>query len=185
MLRDACSGRVAGAEEVVRFCLMLRGNPRSRRTFESVRGQWRQLHGRRNAQPPKWYTDLASHVYGMWRQWRTYGFPTLAKATENRLEESLSRATRRVLKYTGAVQAELPTLEKQAKEASQSLWGDLQGQQLLVWVDNWYCERFGVNPQRPVNSTDLTAMAVLPLSSADDRPADRTRSHSLPTQSYL
>jgi hypothetical protein len=118
----------------------------------------------------------------MWRQWRKYGFPREDAVGEARLEENLSRASRRQLTYTGALQAELPTLANQAKEAGKELWEKLRGQQLVVWIDNWYCERFGVNPEQPVASTDLTAMAVLPLSSADDRPEMRTRSHSLPTQ---
>ena len=126
VLGDACGGWEPGAEEIVRFCLALRGNRRTRRDLPTVRAEWRRLQSF-HQHPTRWYRELATHVYGMWRQWRKYGFPREDAVGEARLEENLSRASRRQLTYTGALQAELPTLANQAKEAGKELWEKLMG----------------------------------------------------------
>lgn len=96
------------------------------------------------------------------------------------LSQRLPRHTQRQLTYTGSVESNMPTLASQATQTWDGLMREMRHSQVVVWLDNWYCERYGVDPERPVTSTDLSAVAVLVLSSADLRPADRTRSHSLP-----
>ena len=180
LLRDAFTGRFPGALELVTFCLQLRGNPQTRRSVTEVSNQWNLC--RRGAAEPGWYGTLLSHLIGMFRQWRKYGFPhhSSHRTSSAALTQRLPRRDRRQVGYTGSVRVELPSLASQAQAACRSLWEDMRGQQLVLWVDNWYCERYGVDPANPVASTDLSAAAVLILSSADDRPAHRTRSHQLP-----
>ena len=172
-------GMEPGAGELLKFCLQLRGNPRTRRSEHAVRGEWRMVHGGRAAS--KWFTSLAEHCFGAFRQWRKFGFPWAARLEDEGLSQKLSKRDRSKLKYTGAVKPRLPALNVQAADAFRALRDELVGKQALVWLDNWYCERYGTDPLQPVMSTDVTAVAVLLLDSADDRPAARTRSHDLPT----
>ena len=181
ILADHFIGLEPGAAEVIRFILHLRSNPRTRRSMETVRWQWHQE--RTGGRAARWLAELCQQVMAMWRQWRRMAFPTLPLVVEHDLTHSLSRANRRRLGWTGAVTAELPSLAKQATAAWDKMMADLRDQQVVVWLDNWYCERYGANPAQPVASTDLSALAVLILSTADDRPASHTRSHSLPPYS--
>jgi hypothetical protein len=88
---------------------------------------------------------------------------------------------RRELAYTGAAAVDLPSLHTRAGEAADTLLTLLESEQVVLWVDNWYCQRYGVNPEFPCRSMDVTAMAMLVLSStATATPAGRTRSRMLP-----
>jgi hypothetical protein len=79
------------------------------------------------------------------------------------------------------VHVELPTLKQQAVTAATLLWDDIQDTQVVVWVDNWYVERYTTNPDRCNVSTNVTAFAVLPLhSTAASASAVTTRSRHLP-----
>ena len=180
ILRDYIQGMEPGAGELLHFCLQLRNNPRTRRSEAQVRYQWQLQESGQAESESRWLRDLCQHLIGMWRQWRKVAFPTLAPAVHPQLSQSLPRASRRALQHTGMVQAEMPSLALQARTSFDQLEAAMVGQQVVVWLDNWYCERFGVDPEQPVHSTDLSAAAVLLLSTADERPADRTRSHSLP-----
>ena len=179
ILDDAFQAAELGALEIVRFCLQLRANVRTRRQLSVVAMQWRLV--RVGGHPAKrWYTALCKHVLGQFRQWRQYAYPMQPRQHDPSLSQRLSRSVRRQLGYTGAVQVEMATLAEQATVAAEELWESVRGKQCLIWIDNWYCERYGTNPDRSNLSTDLTALAVLILSSTADTPAARTRSHTLP-----
>ena len=178
ILADHFIGLEPGAAEIIRFVLHLRSNPRTRRSMQTVRWQWQAE--RSGAKAAKWMTELCHEVMAMWRQWRRMAFPTLPLVFDPDLTESLSRANRRRIGYTGSVIPDLPSLARQAITAWDKTVADMRGQQVVLWLDNWYCERYGTNPAQPVASTDLSALAFLILSTADDSPASHTRSHSLP-----
>jgi hypothetical protein len=49
---------------------------------------------------------------------------------------------------------------------------------VVVWVDNWYWQRYRPDPADANISLDLSVMAVLPLTTTTDTPALHTRSHT-------
>jgi hypothetical protein len=183
LMDDAFLAREVGAQAILNLLLCTRGNPSTRRNLSRVATEWRRLRraaddGRPPA-PAVWYRTLVTHAFGLLRQLRAFGFPRRPPPAERPLTERLVRSVRRQLGYTGAVQVELPTLQTRASEAARDLMAALAGQQLVLWVDNWYLERYRTNPARPVASQDVTAMGVLLLSSTADTPAQATRSHRL------
>lgn len=178
IVQDACGRQILGAVQIVEFCLALRSNVRSRRTLDAVSRQMRLRRGGRTE--AMWFTDLCRHLLTMYRQWQKYGFPRRGVTPTAHPMQKLSRKHRRHIAHTGTVSGDMPTMAQQASEATTALWNDLAGQQVLLWIDNWYCPAYGVNPHNPVTSTDVTAAAVLLLSTAADGPALHTRSHQLP-----
>ena len=120
---------------------------------------------------------------GMFRQWRKAAFPVLRRPADQVLTDSLTRAERRQLGYTGAVVTEMPTLATQAASAAEKLAEDIRDVQVVLWVDNWYAERYTTNPDRTDMSTNVTAFAVLALHTTDvtnSSAAVTTRSRRLP-----
>ena len=179
-MADACGGFEEGARQLVKLCLALRGNPRTRQTMATVCREWRRSR-RGTVEPARWYNRLCDSLIGMYRVFRTYAFPMMPRLTDQALQESLSRRGRRLLGYSGAVQVTIPTLRERCRDVLQTLWQSVQGTDVVVWLDNWYLQRYSTNPDRPVLSQDVTAMAVLQLSTGDvGVPADRTRSRSIP-----
>jgi hypothetical protein len=181
VLDDAFWAREPGALGLVEYLLLVRGNRRSRRSIHAVEAEWRRVrHGGDDVVPARWFTTLTAHVLGHYRQLRKFGYPMLQAPTSRSLTDRLRRSTRRTLAFTGAVEVDLPTLASRALEAVSAVMNALPQQQVVLWVDNWFLERYGTNPARPVNSTDVTAMAVLFLSTKEDTPSQATRSHRIP-----
>ena len=177
VFHDAFHCMEVGAVELIAFCLMLRANPRTRRTMQEVRLAWRQAVSPGAPVPPRWYTALQSHVYHMMRVMHRSAFPVRRAVAPGALTHRLSRQLRRMLGPSGLVRAELPTLRAQAAVAVRDLQQELVGQTAVVWVDNWYWERYGTNPATPTLSQDVTVFGVLLLSSTTQGPATSTRSH--------
>jgi hypothetical protein len=71
---------------------------------------------------------------------------------------------------------ELPALAVSARSNALAMWDELPDQDVLLWVDNWYWERFGTSPDDRVLSQNVTAMGVLFLTRRQDVPAMSTRS---------
>jgi hypothetical protein len=184
VLDDAFAGREVGAITLLSLLLALRGNRRTRRTVAVVFSEWRRLQrqGRgADAHPPAlWYRAVERHIHGLFMQLRTFAYPYAPHHGPRSLTDRLARSVRRELAYTGAVRVELPTLSDRAQECVGALLEAMRGQQVVLWVDNWFCERYTTNPARPVLSSDVTAMGVLLLSSTADTPALGTRSHRFP-----
>ena len=180
ILHDVFACGDLGAREIVAFCLGLRANPRSRRSLRTVGQHWRLLRGDPTEHEPVWYSSLAEHVLAMFRQWRLMAYPTTPAIPDETLTERLPRNLRRRLRATGMVQVELPTLYARAQEAIRETWAMLQQGSAVLWIDNWYMERYGSNPEAPDQSLDVTVMAVLPISTTADPPALATRSHRVP-----
>jgi len=84
-----------------------------------------------------------------------------------------------MLGVKGIVRVELPTLRQQAAMAARELWYLLASEEAVMWLDNWYFERYSPDPQRPVRSLNVTAFGILFLHSTEDTPASRTRRRSL------
>ena len=80
------------------------------------------------------------------------------------------------------VKIRLPTLASQTVQVMQELRQLMVSGQLdlVIWVDNWYWERYLTNPANPVASQNVTVFGVLLLSSTEEGPLAGTRSHRLP-----
>ena len=180
ILDDCFHFREPGATQMVVFCLSLRGNVRTRRSLQTVRAEWMQ-QGRPNPpQAARWYSTLAKQLMGVYRQWRQMAYPTATVVSEASLQQRLTRSVRRMLGYSGVVKVAVPTLEAHALATVNDLRQRLQGQPVVMWVDNWYWERYSTSPSNPVLSQNVTAMGVLLLRSTLEGPAQATRSHQLP-----
>ena len=179
IVEDAFGGFEEGARELLKLCLPLRGNPRTRQTMSSVSREWRRTR-RGRTEPVRWYNRLCEALMGMFRVFRTYAFPMLQRLSEPALQDTLSRRVRRLIGYSGAVQVAIPSLRQRAEEVKQALWQDLVGRDVVMWLDNWYLQRYTTNPDKPVLSQDVTAMAVLLLTAGPGgAPATRTRSRTI------
>lgn len=68
---------------------------------------------------------------------------------------------RRRLSHTGLVRGSLERLESRADAALLDVWNSIESRPVVVWVDNFYKRRYGVNPTNVDTSLNATALAVL------------------------
>ena len=74
----------------------------------------------------------------------------------------LSRVDRRRLAASsGLVHYHAESLHSTAQQCLSTLWDSLRGRQVVLWLDNFYKRRFGVNPTMTDASLNATAVAVL------------------------
>ena len=147
-----------------------------------VREEWFRQHRLgyvpNNQARRDWYAELGQDALAVYRTWRVRAYPMLRGHENRALLEVLPRSHRRRLRSTGAVRAEQATLQSQAATATRSRWHSLPGQDVVVWVDNWYHSRYRPDPESPNVSQDVSVMAVLFLTHPGDAPAVHTRSHT-------
>ena len=168
-----------GTLQVLNLCRALRGNVRSRVPLWRCRRECLRVNTVGFAGRPKaWLVSLGKSALALAKAMRVYAYPVQHKHGDRHLTDVMRRKTRRAIGKTGAVNVELPTLEVQAKEALAVRRDSLVNQDVVVWVDNWYWQRFRQDPEGQDISHDLTAMAVLNLTAGDTGPADRTRSRT-------
>ena len=176
ILRDAFRHLEPAALELVHFCVALRSNPRSARTLRDVREVWQRVsRARHTGRVPRWYSVLARQVMSLYRLYRKMALPVRRGHESRHLTDQLSRSSRRQLGHSGTVVAELPPLRSQAASAARLLWNGLVGRDVVLWVDNWYWERFTTDVASPVRSQDVSVLAVLPMQTTAEGPAARTR----------
>ena len=72
----------------------------------------------------------------------------------------LSRQQRRVLAPSGLVRHRAASVHQRAREKFAELWDEMRGAQCILWADNFYKLRFGVNPGFSDLSLNATAFAV-------------------------
>ena len=190
VMEAAFEDEEAGAVELLVFCLALRANPRSRRRLPDVLREWRlrRLAGMQGAGQRSWFDELGQTALAVFRVWRVAAYPMLRGHEDQALTQGMRRRERRAARASGMVVAELPALRDQADAVADDLWQSLVGQDVVLWVDNWYRARYRPDPESPDVSRDVSVMAVLSLSSTTDVPALRTRSRSFgsfPGQSSL
>ena len=181
ILQDAFTGLEEGARQLLRLCLGLRANPKTRKKPEEVAREWRRTRRMAYADRARWYNRLVNTLMAMFRTFRTYAFPMLPRNVEHGLQDTLPRRARRLLGYVGAVKVNVPTMRQAAESARRELWDQLKDRDAVLWCDNWYLQRYSTNPDAPVLSQDVTAMAVLLLREGPGAaPAARTRSRDIP-----
>ena len=182
LLRDAFVAGEDCAATLLVMTLGIRGNRRTRKTLADVRQEWwRVTNTGAPVRPHKWYVQVTRVAFAQFQQWRAYAFPREPRAHQAALTHGLSRAQRRMLRFTAVVEVELPTLREQAGKVATELWGKLQAEEAVLWVDNWYLQRFSPDPANPVRSLNVSVFGILFLESTRDAPAGRTRSNTLGT----
>jgi hypothetical protein len=181
VFNDAFVGEEPAVLDVIVQLLQLRGNRRTRRTLRDVRQEWRRVTSAGfSGEQARWYVQLERLTFATVQQWRAYAFPVRQQHHhQDTLTHGLSRAQRRMLGFTGAVRVELPTLLSRARDAAAAVWNGLAQEDAIVWVDNWYVERYAPDPMQPCRSLNATAIGVLFLHTTNDQPAARTRSLTL------
>ena len=168
-----------GALEVINLCRSLRGNRRSRVPLWRLRRECLRCNTVGFAGKPKaWMVAVGKSSLALLKVMRVYAYPRQHKHGDRSLTDVMRRKTRRAVGRTGVVNVELPTLEAQAREACAARKASIANQDVLLWVDNWYWQRFRQDPEQQDISHDLTAMAVLRLTTTDTGPAARTRSRT-------
>ena len=176
ILRDAFHHLEPAALDLLHFCLALRSNPRSTRGMREVRDTWQRVsRPRHTGAVPRWYSVLSRQLMSLYRLYRKMALPVRRGHESSHLTQQLSRASRRQLGHSGTVVAELPPLRSQAASAARLLWNSLVGRDVVLWLDNWYWERFTTDVATPVRSQDVSVLAVLPMLSTAEGPAARTR----------
>ena len=178
-----------GAVQLVDLCRLSRGNDRTRKPLWRFRREFLRVNTVGfTGKPRRWLGDLLKSALAVYRAMRVYAFPVLPRHGDRSLAEVLRRKTRRAIGRSGVVAVDLPSLQDRADVAGRQLWRDIVGSDVVMWVDNWYWQRFGTDPEDQNKSQDVTAMAVLRLSFAGSAPAARTRSQTFrmwPGQSSL
>ena len=166
------------ALDLVDFCLHLRKNRRTRRTLSTVRDAW-FASCRGQGHQPRWLGVFKKTLLAQYRVMRRLSFPVSRGHQDESLTQSLPRSQRRQLVNSGTVVAELPALRDQASVALKALYRSLVGREVVLWVDNWYWERYTTGVDRQQYSQDLTVFAVLPLlTTTTGGPSSRTRSRT-------
>ena len=99
IVQDAFFGLEEGARQLVRLCLSLRGNSRTRRTPTTVMLEWRRTRGGRATDAARWYFRVEQTLMAMFRTFRTFAFPVLRRVSDEALQEQLPRRARRLLGY--------------------------------------------------------------------------------------
>jgi hypothetical protein len=154
ILADAFGHGEAGAVELLRLALSTRANPRTARQVAHFRTEWF-----RRGTKEKWFLDARSRLLALFRSLRKWAQPNQPH-TDPRVA-GLPRGTVRLVTGGGVAREDRTTLRQRAREQSQRLVQEMQGAQLVLWMDNLYLERFGTTPGGVVLSQNVTAMAVL------------------------
>ena len=171
VLEDALVHGEPGARYLVRMGLEVRVNRRTRRTMQNVRVAHR-MRGRLSC---TWYRVLCNGVFALFRTLRRLAVPSRAHGVHpSRL--CLSQGSARALVPTGTVYRDRTTLLQRASEAVRARQQDVQGKQLVLWLDNWYWEVYQADPQFPNVSQNVSAWAVLVV---DNQTGSRLTTRSL------
>ena len=176
ILRDAFTGRIPGAVELIRFTCALRLNRRTRRSIDDVRTEF----SRQPSQRGRWFAGLESAVFAQWRVLRQQCAPRgEALASSSRIGH-LSRRTQRELRPSGLVAPNRLTVAERSAAAARSIWDFVDRAQVVLWMDNWCWLRWGTDPVRPSYSQNVTVMAILRLDTLTNRTSMSTRTVLLP-----
>ena len=85
----------------------------------------------------------------------------LRQVAEGHHFHGLTKRERRLLAPTGMVRHAGQPLAERARLARENLWRNLHGHQTVLWMDNFFKMRYGINPVPRNTSLNSTAMAVL------------------------
>lgn len=106
---------------------------------------------------------LIQQVFMFYLAVRHLACPREARPVSPLDDLNVTRADRRVLASTGLLPASLPSLSDRATARCQKLWDSIQGRQVVLWMDNFYKRRFGVNPTCTDKSMNGTVLSILHL----------------------
>lgn len=156
LVREACQG--GAARPFVEYAMSLRANRRSRRGIHQLRQALNacETAGRK---PPVWFSVFEKEVYLLWRSHRQMAAPR--KIVKSDLRVLVTRQTRRLLARAGLVRhTEIP-LQKVAASYFTDLWSSMANDTFVMWMDNWYRQRFLTCPVLKQASLDVSVLAVL------------------------
>lgn len=173
IIDDAVLRMEPGAVCLVRLVMQVRGNRRTRRKLRDV------FVESRKQVPAAWYNRLKESVMQLFRVMRTAAFPA-GGSRVIALQSHITRQTRRQLRWTRAVQVEVAGVSEEAKASARQLWAGLKDSMSVLWLDNWYWERYGTDPAVTNLSQNVSCMAVMVLQRGDASPAGSIRSRRFP-----
>ena len=177
---DAFGAYEVGAQQLICLCAGVRGNRRTRVHLVAVRAEWlRQRTGGVQLAVPGWYKDVVDTAFTLYTVLRRYAYPRTSVSISRPLQQQ-PRATRRAVRTLGQVVVELPTLAEQAAATVTALMADLVNADVVIWIDNWYWERYLPTVDRSNRSLDVTVAAALVLKWPDRGPASGTRRQTMP-----
>ena len=158
LIRDALVHGEPGALQIVELVRGSRVNRRTRRTLAAVKLQLLNRGLRAS-----WFLRLCHSVFALWNTLRRQARPRSISTVPSLVDKSYPESQQRRLARAGVLVRDRRTLREQASVAAQDLLNAIQGKQCLVWLDNWYWERYTQDPAHPNLSHNVTALAVLPL----------------------
>ena len=151
LMTDACNG--GPAEEFVEWSLALRKDRHSRHTLAEVRASLRKQV------KPRWWNTTANETFSLWRVMSLRCVPRSEQCYVPDL--SLGRKSRRLLSSTGVTSSRPPNVADEAAKAAEDLWAGCYGQQVCMWIDNWYRKQYTVDPLNQDKSLSLVVTAIL------------------------
>ena len=147
LLADAVAG--GPRKRFVQFFLELRVRHRYRHKSahleDAVKG-----HGRAR----RWVAVFKQQLFNWWRVMHVRAVP-YSHHTFNEV------AQRRKLRHAGLHCGRDIALEQRAAHAAKKIWDHYQNSDNVVWMDNWYKDRFTTTPGDSNHSVDTTIVAVL------------------------
>ena len=108
-------------------------NKRTRRTYPAFRDAYAK------AKRPRWVSKVGKQSWSMYRLLKSVSVPRQPRSVE---QLPISRSIRRILCDTGVVAATAPSLKAQSEKAAKKLWDSMRNRQMVLWLDNWYWQRF-------------------------------------------
>ena len=156
---DIITNAVRGGrcKEFVEYGLGLRLNRKTRKTWIGIVLERNAvLRGKKKA---VWYSVFEKELWLLWRCHYQMACPR-SKVTGGPVLD-VSGSARKVLARTGLVRYHKTPVKEVATKAFSDLWGGMQGANTVMWLDNWYYQRWLKCPGKPDASLDVSAMAIL------------------------
>ena len=113
------------------------------------------------AKPKKWFVAFEQEAYNLFCLLRLMAVPNQRVVAPAMEAMALPRRERLALARTGLLRYAQRNLAEAAQTRLQGTWEELRGRQVVLWMDNFYKRRYGVNPSRDDLKLDATALCAL------------------------
>lgn len=153
MVRDAVNQ--GPCLPLVRFCLAMRKNKRSRHSMAELKTALRK------AKKPRWLSNLEQSVHSMWLLLKRLAAPQDLQVVGEQRFAGVSRGEARPLVHAGFAKEERRSIAERGAEQQAKVWASLRGVCAVLWMDNWYRRHYRATPVASNVSLDVTAVSVL------------------------
>ena len=107
----------------------------------------------------RWVAVLIEEAWRLYLLMRHHATPYQGKPKSVIAIEG-SRAQHRILARSALARHSAPSVKERAAVRLQTTWNKIHQQWVVLWMDNWYNEKFTPNPDKNDKSLNATALAV-------------------------